>query len=39
VVKNNWYGFLSWMGKMEGVIWKDVDDYDKVTTYDLVGSG
>lgn len=36
VVKSNWYGFLSWMGNMEGVVWKDVDDYDKVTMYDLV---
>lgn len=38
VVKNNWYGFLSWMGNMEGVIWKDVDEYDQVTTYDLVSN-
>lgn len=38
VVKNNWYGFLSWMGQLEGVIWKEVAEYDKTTTYDLVGA-
>ncbi len=36
VVKNNWYGFLSWMGDMEGLILMDSNNYDKVTTYDLV---
>jgi len=36
VVKNNWYGFLSWMDKMEGVKMMDSNDYDGVSTYDLV---
>lgn len=38
VVKNNWYGFLSWIGKMDGVVWKDCEEYDGVTTYDLVSA-
>ena len=35
-MKQNWYGFLSWMGDMDGVRWRDVDEYDKATAYDLV---
>lgn len=38
VVQKNWYGFLSWMGNMEGVVFKDCSRYDGVTTYDLVSS-
>ena len=39
VVRRNWYGFLSWVGRLGGVSWRDCDEYagDK---YDLVrGAG
>jgi hypothetical protein len=36
VMKTDWYGFKSWMGKRQGVIWKDCKEYDGKTQYDLV---
>jgi hypothetical protein len=36
VIKNNWYGFMSWLGTKEGYIWKDSTEYDGTTKYDLV---
>ena len=36
VMKTDWYGFKSWMGKRPGVIWKDCKEYDGKTEYDLV---
>jgi hypothetical protein len=36
VMNTNWYGFKSWMGTQQGVIWKDCKDYDGKKQYDVV---
>lgn len=28
VIQNNWYGFMDWLGNAEGILYKELDDYD-----------
>jgi hypothetical protein len=27
VIQQNWYGFMDWLGKEEGFVYKQVEDY------------
>jgi hypothetical protein len=36
VMNTDWYGFKSWMGTQQGVVWKDCKDYDGKKQYDVV---
>jgi hypothetical protein len=28
VIQQNWYGFVDWLGREEGFVWKELQEYD-----------